>query len=709
MKAIKTACPRNCFSSCGIMAYVEDNKLIRVGGIPGHPYSKGLCVKGYTYPQLVNSPLRLKSPMIRTGKRGEGNFKEVTWPEAISYAADRLKIITDRYGPESLTTFKYSGSREYLADAVANRFLNLYGATVLEGSQCVGSMIAAEMATFGSLGIHPQYPEIWSENTDCVVIWGWDPEGHSIHTMPFINRAIARGAKLLVINTEKTRLASIADIHLQPRPGTDTALALGMMKYIIDNNLQDIDFILKYTFGYDKLLQNLDSWNLDKTSQITDVPVDLIVEAAKTYVKNKSILEVGSGVQRHSNGHQAIRAIGCLSAISGKIGKLGSHYNSSNTVASVAFREGIEKITYPEFSQIRVGRRQIAISLTNEAILAAQNPPIKSLICWRGNFISQHANVNKTLEAIKKLDLFIVFELFKTDDVDYADIVFPACSGFEQYGIHPSYRENHYIQAQIPVISPYYNSRSDIEIWSELGRAMGFAQYFPKETKEQDWLRMLLPDAIRLEDIMHPNGPLPVPSQFWQSIPNSDYKFATPSGKIELYSSLWEEQGSLKSGEYSPLPIHIEPEESPVSRPALYKKYPLILTSTRGPYRIHSQFHNLPWIQEIEGEPFVSIHPEDAQVRNIKTGDTVVVKNDRGSIELKAKKTLKMKRGVVNIWDGYWLKNGACPNLLTENYFGGPRDGGNGVFSDFNVALDGGSGSYYDCLVEVELLHSSLI
>lgn len=641
--------------------------------------------------------------MIRVGERGEGRFERVSWVEALNEAVKRLKEIREKYGAEALTTFKYSGSREYLADAVARRFLNLYGATMLEGSQCVGSLVAAEVATFGPLTIQAQYPEIWSEHTECIVIWGWDPEGRCIHIIPFINRALERGAKLIVVTTEKTRLATKADIHLQPRPGTDAALALGMMKHITEKGMHDKDFTTRYTYGFDKLLKSLEDWSVERASKITDVPKEEIIRAAEMYASNKSMIELGFAAQRHTNGHQAHRAMACLAAICGKIGKPGEHFNSGNTVAAIAFKDGVERISFPEGAPIRKDRRQIVITLTNEGILAAKDPPIKGLICWRGGFISQHANVSKTLEAIRKLDTFIVFELFQTDDVDYADVVFPACSGFEQWGIHPSYRENHYVQAEIPVVEPYYECRPDIDIWSELGRALGFEQYFPKDMTGEDWLRMILPENIKLEKIMHPNGPFAIPKELWPEVPNSDYKFTTPSGKIELYSLLWEEQQTIKKGEYSPLPIYVEPEESPISKPELFERYPLVLTSTRGPYRIHSQFLNLPWIQEIEGEPFIQIHPYDAKTRRVKDGDKVIVKNDRGRIEVTAKVTLRMKKGVVNIWDGWWLKTGGCPNVLTENYFGGPRKDGDGLFRDFNMGLDGGTACYYDCLVEVEL------
>jgi molybdopterin-containing oxidoreductase family molybdopterin binding subunit len=257
----------------------------------------------------------------------------------------------------------------------------------------------------------------------------------------------------------------------------------------------------------------------------------------------------------------------------------------------------------------------------------------------------------------------------------------------------------------VPVIPPLYESRPDLEIWSELGRRLGFEKYFPEGWTWLDWAKILLPEEI-LDKIISPNGPWKVPPEIYPEVPYSNGKFPTPSGKLEFWSQKIVDYGKGKEGDWSPLPIYYEPVESPVTNPEISKKYPLIMISTLSPVRTHSQYINLPWMREIEGEPFIEINPEDAKIRGVNNGDLVCVFNDRGKLIVRARVTATIKKGVVNIFNGWWVKDGACPNCLTEVYAGGPRALGKAIFrmDDYSPAgtLDGQSGAYGCCLVEVK-------
>lgn len=325
-RVVKTCCPHNCYDTCGELVYVKDEKVIKIEGDPEHPITKGhLCLKGCANVQKINSPDRVKYPMLRVGERGEGKFKRITWDEAMDWMVEKIQTITKKYGSEAIMEYCYSGNREHMAKVVAARLWNLMGATKLVGSFC---LLSGATGSFYSVG--SQYtmdPAIWSEHADTVFLVGRNCSATNPHIFPFLYRAKERGAKLIVVDPYTTGVASKADIHLRPRPGTDGAMCLGMMHWIIKNDLWDHDFVEKHTVGFDELVKLVEKWTPEYTEEITTIPKEQIIEVAQILATTNTQFETGYGQQRYSNGHQVQRALACLAGLCGSFGKETGNYN----------------------------------------------------------------------------------------------------------------------------------------------------------------------------------------------------------------------------------------------------------------------------------------------------------------------------------------------------------------------------------------------
>ncbi len=699
-KVIKTICPRNCFDTCGVVAYVKDGRMLKVEGDPDHPITKGhLCVKANTYVQRTYHKDRIKYPLLRVGKRGRPEFRQVTWDDAYEFLIDKLAYCKKKWGGESITEYVYSGNREFLAKTVSGRLLNLYGTSKLVGSFCILSGLAG--ATFTTGTQHTQSIEIWSKKAEVIMIVGHNSSFTNVHSLPFLWEALERGAYLIVIDPYLTPIATKADLYLQPRPGTDTAMVLAMINHIVKKGLHDKEFIANYTHGFEELMKAASKWTLEKAAKVSDVDPEKIAKAAEIYATYHSHMETGWGHQRYTNGHQTQRAYSCLAAVCGHIGKEGASCNYFDLMAYKGVLN-FERVMYPRGAPHKTLRRRlINISTFGPALREAKNPPIKAVISWRGGLISQHPNVHRMIDTLKKLELFVSMELFMTDDTDWADLVLPASDTFEQWGVHPSYWHP-YLQIQQPVIAPLYESKPDVDFWCELGRRMGYEKFFPKEYGGRQWLREFLADDIDLDRILRTNDPVRVPEKYTPRIPWSDRVFDTPTGKVELYSTGMEERGKKFPGDWKPVPHFAETAESPVSRPDLYRKYPLMLISQHASYRTHCQWFNIEEIKEIEGPPGIFVSEKDARDRGIEDGEKVRVFNDRGEISLVAKVTNRLKPGVCEINSGIWVKSNGSANVLLEQLIGGPREVGAGIMEEYDFERDGHTIAYFNCLVQIK-------
>ncbi|MBQ1407958.1 MAG: molybdopterin-dependent oxidoreductase, partial [Eubacterium sp.] len=441
-RVVKTACPHNCYDTCGELVYVKDEKVIKIEGNPEHPITKGhLCLKGFANVQKINSPDRVKYPLLRVGERGEGKFKRITWDEAMDWMVEKIQGIVKEYGPEALIEYCYSGNREHMAKSVAGRLWNLMGTSKLVGSFCLLSGVAGSVGTVGSQ--FTMDPQIWSENCDTLFLVGRNCTATNPHIFPFLYRAKERGAKIVVVDPYATGVAAKADYHLRPRPGTDGAMALGMIHWILKKKLEDKEFIKEKTVGFEELKKYVKKWTPEYTEEVTTIPKEQLKEVAELVAKTDTMFECGYGQQRYSNGHQAQQALACLAAVVGSFGKKSANYDFISGMGFpgiTGFADG-GAVGNPEGAEIPPAR-MVNIAAIARAIHEAKEPPIKGIISYRGGLISQQPNVDYTIEAVKKLDMWVSIEQFMTDDTDYADLVLPACHYLEQYGVHPSYWHN---------------------------------------------------------------------------------------------------------------------------------------------------------------------------------------------------------------------------------------------------------------------------
>ncbi len=701
-RVVKTCCPHNCYDTCGELVYVKDEKVIKIEGDPDHPITQGhLCLKAFANVQKINSPDRVKYPMLRVGERGEGKFKRISWDEAMDWMVDKIHTIQEQYGSEAIMEYCYSGNREHMAKSVSGRLWNLMGASKLVGSFCLLSGVAGSEGTVGDQ--LTMDADLWAENADAIFLVGRNCTATNPHIFPYLYRLKERGGKIIVVDPYATGVAAKADLHLRPRPGTDGAMCLGMIHWILKNELEDKEFIAEHTEGIESLRQVVEKWTPEYTEEVTTIPKEQLIEAARICATMNTQIETGYGQQRYSNGHQIQRALACLAAVCGSFGKAGANYNCISGMGFpglIGFVNGAA-VGCPKGAEIKK-TRLINITAIANAIHGAKEPPIKGLISFRGGLISQQPNVDYTIEAVKSLDMFVTIEQFMTDDTDYADLVLPACHYLEQYGFHPSYWHN-YNQILVPVCQPPYECVPDCEIFEELGRRLGYEEYFPRERTGLDYIRMMVGDNCDVDSMVSPNGPQRLPEKFCPRIPYQT--FNTPSGKVELYSTVFEERGKKFKGEWNPEPEFIEPAESIYATPELAKKYPLNVISQHPSFRTHSQYYNLPWIKEIEGPARLFLSKKDAEDRGIQDGDKVRIFNDRGElVDIVAKVGIRVKPGVVEMSSGMWVKLGGSINKLTGQYPGGPRDilCDDAIMEEYDPLLDGNTGGYFNTLVEVQ-------
>jgi len=670
-KTVRTACPRNCYSTCGMLAEVEDGKLVRVTGDPLNKATHGhLCLKGLTYPQRVYAPDRLLYPLRRTGGRGEGKWRRITWDEAYAEIAAQLQRVKAEYGPEAVFYYNYSGASGLLAETLPLAFWHLYGGyTGTYGSLCWAAGLEGTRLSYGE----NKHSAPWDlAKAKLIVVWGKNPAFTNVQEMKYIDAAVANGAELVVIDVQRTPTADKADIFLQPRPGTDGALALGLANVVISLGLQDTEFIDRHTTGFAEYKELAAQYPPERTEAITGIPAEAIIDLATRYARTKPAnIVFGYGPQRFTNGGQTVRAASLLPALTGNVGQAGGGWTYANL-------QGFLPHTLPLPPAPERVRLTIPIGKLATGLAETDNPPLRFGWVQCGNPATCNPNTSKVTEGLKRLDFLVVVEQFLTDTAELADIVLPAKTLFEETDVISGYWHS-YIQIRDKVIEPPGEVKPESLIFRELAERMGFPlDWFPAD-----------PDAA-LDAVLakcHPDLSLarlregPVFAPWAQEIAWADYHFATPSGKIEFYSK----QAAEKWG-VNPLPDFTEPVEGPAATPELHRKYPLQLMTAHPRQRIHSQFNNLGWMAEINPVPEIMLHPRDAAARKIADGERVRVYNDRGELRLKAVLDWGVRPGLVNIYEGWWNKQGGAVNLLSADRM---ADMGNGT-------------AFHDCLVEVE-------
>lgn len=621
-------CPRNCHDTCTIISEVVDGRIVRIKGDPNNPITAGgLCVKMNHYINWVYHPDRILYPLKRVGKKGEGKFERISWNEAYDTIAAKFNEITNEYGSEAIMPYSYSGNLGIINNyGIPYRFFYKLGASHLERSVCSDAGSKANPYTYGHNG--GVDPESYAR-TKLYVSWGINEAATNVHAIKFVHEAQEKGGKVVVVNPVRTPLASQADLFIQLKPGTDAALALGVMNILIQEELYDKEFVDNYTHGFDELVKEAAKYPVDIVTEITGVPEEQIYEFARMYGTTKpSIVRVGYGMQRHTNGGNNVRAISLLPPLVGMVGVDGGGYVYIN---SYYWGYDWNKLRRPDLYGDRklrtLNMNELGKVLTGQ-IKETEEHPVKGIFVYNSNPMAITPNQNLVRKGLEREDLFtVVSDLFVNDTVDYADIVLPASTFFEYEDIQQDYL-GYYVRHNTPAIKPLGESKSNIDMFHDLARHMGF---------EEDCFKESASDACKLA--MESESPFfkgltydKLKEKHWlkinHTVPFADKKFPTPSGKIEFYSEKLKNDGHHPVAEYLPL------EEGKEKSPELYKKYPLYLLSPATKNLLNSQMHNIPQIEKIHGDPVIYINPVDANDRGIVDGDWVEAKNDRGNTKM---------------------------------------------------------------------------
>ncbi len=655
----KTVCMQ-CFQVCGIDAYVRDGKLVKVEGMEEHPCTRGfVCLRGRHLPEYVYSLDRLKYPQ----KKENGSWKRISWDEALDTIVGKLQRIKNEFGPESVALSVGSiGAENIEISAFAQRFRAAFGTPNFFSieAHCFRSRIMARLLTFGT------YPLEDPDKSDCVILWGHNPDTSEPPLASRLYKALDRGMKLVVIDPKRIPLAKWG-IHVQPRLGTDCALALAMMNVIITENLYDNEFVKKYTSGFDKLVQHVKDYSPEKVAKICEITASNIRKISRVFAEAKaaSIIQGINSLDDHINGLQNNRALAILQAITG------NYDNPGGWVTNPFMRltdlrlpvdgDPIGADAHPMFRSFWGMTSPYGQQMLFPDVILNEKPyPIKAMIVSGGNPAAAWPDTQKILESIKKLDMLIVMDLFMTDTAKLADIVLPACSSLEKLGIAYNYGLTMgmpYILLSKKVIDPLGECWPDWKFYSELGKKMGFREHFPWKSDEEVVKMLLKASDVSFKALMEK------PEGLWfghrcYDIDES-HQIRTPSKKIELFSQTLADEG------YDPIPIHKEPSQSRIRSPELAKEYPLILnTGSRVPEYTHWQMREIRPLRDAAPDPEAEIHPDTAAEFGIVNADWIFVETRNGKIKVKARTTADLMPGLVNVLHGWQGKSNQ--NVLTE-------------------------------------------
>ncbi len=680
MTVFTSACPRNCYSTCSLLVHVENGKIMRIDPHPDNKATReGICLKGQSYIERVYSKERIYYPLGRNDHTKE--FERISWDEAIDTISGKLKNFREEFGPQSVMFITGSGTKGLL-NHVSTAFWRLFGGyTGTYGDLCWPSGLEATRLTLGD----NRHSAPWDiADSKLIICWGKNPAETNIHQTNFINIAKEKGARLIVIDPRRTPTADRADLLVQPRPGTDGALALGIANLIIKSGNINRRFIDKYVLGYKKFAKAVDEYTVETVSKMTDIPVEYIEELAE-YIGTMTPTTIcsGFGMQRFSNSGQTMRALIALLAITGNIGKKGAGWVYANLSTHIFDRVKDPIHFFPPEKEDGIARISVSLARLGRDMLKQKDPPIKMIWVERGNPVLQVPQTPMVLEAFGGVDFRVVVDHFITDTAKQADIILPARSLFEQTDILNAYWHD-YIQLQQKIIEPPKEVKPLTEVYRLLAQKLGFSK---KDIKEQlpgqdesevlDYLeRRLAPfPEISLEKLKQG----PVLSPCFQEIAWEDFRFKTPSGKIELFSREANQRWGVDF-----LPGFSEPIESVKTKGR--KEYPFCLLTPNEKNSIHSQFRNLKVIRELQPEPMATLHPLDAKQKMINEGEKARIYNERGELEIRIKVDYSIKQGCVVIPNGWWFNDGAAVNLLTK---GRETDMGYGTaFHDTTVQVE---------------------
>ncbi len=671
---VRGACPHDCPDTCALRITVEDGRVTRVAGDPDHPPTHGaLCTKVSRYAERTYSPERVLTPLKRVGKKGEGRFEPVGWDEALDAIAARLKLITAR-NPEAVLPYSYAGTMGLVqGDGMGARFFHKLGASLLDRTICSNAGGDALVATYGGkLGMHVEH----FAESQLILIWGSNPITSSVHFWTFAQQAKRNGAKLICIDPRRTDTADKCHQHIALLPGTDGALALGLMNELILHDRLDHDYIERHVDGWPALRERALQWPAERAAAVCGITADEVRELAREYGATKpASIRLNYGMQRVHGGGSAVRLIALLPCL---VGAWRHRAGGLLLSASHWFRPAVRSdwLQRPDLLAGRTPRTINMVTIGDDLLRDASpafGPKIEAVVVYNSNPVAVAPDSRKVVAGFAREDLFtVVLEHFLTDTADHADYVLPATTQLEHWDAHMAYGHT-YAMLNKPAVAPVGQARSNADIFRALAVRLGFEDACFSDTDEAMARGAFEPtqaDANELE------------TRGWAKLniadaPFADGGFHTPNGKAQA------EPKGLGVAD------HVPNYESRLSSPELALRYPLAMISPPARNFLNSTFVNVASLRASEGEPLLEVHPQDATARGIADGAVVRVFNDRGSYRCKAHVTDRARAGVVVGLGVWWRKFGLAGTNVNE-------------LTHQRLTDMGRAPTFYDCLVEVQ-------
>jgi len=671
-------CALDCPDACSLLVDVENGQGSRLRGDPAHPITRGfLCGKVAKYLDREYSPQRLLYPQKRIGTKGEGRFTRISWDDALNETAAGLLQASREFGPESILPYSYAGNMGYLnSSGMDRRFFHRLGASRLDRTICSSAGGAGLTEALGvRYGTEPEQ----FRHSRLILAWGANILSTNVHLWPFIVEARRKGARFYVIDPHLSRTARLADQHFAPYPGSDAALALGLMHVILAESLEDASYVANYTTGIGDLRALAAQYPPERTEALTGIPAAQVIQLAREYATTQpAVIRVNYGVQRSERGGLAVRLISRLPSLTGSWRHVGG---GSQLSTSGAFHVNLSDLQRPDLQQLSpLGReaRLVNMSELGQALNTLSDPPVKAMVVYNSNPAAVAPNQNSVLRGLSRPDLFTaVLEQFQTDTANYADILLPVTTFLEQTDLYLAYG-HYYLQLARPALPAPGECLPNIEIFRRLARHCGLSDPCLQDC-DDTLIRAALNTphpffaGITLEDLEREHFiRLRVSPEGAPFLPFAQGNFATPDGKCDLGAA---------NLDYTP------PVESRRGDADLLSRFPLELISPKSHNAMNSTFGNNP---ALDAETAcLTIHPEDALPRKIQTGDPVRVFNDRGECFLHAKVIPEVAPGVVATpsvrWPGASLKGRTINSLVSER------------LTDI-----GGGPTFYSCLVNIE-------
>jgi len=674
----KSVCALDCPDTCSVVVDIDDGgRATKLRGDRSHPITRGfLCAKVTRYLDREYHANRLLHPLRRIGAKGDDRFERVTWDEALDEIAGRLAAISRQYGPEATLPYSYAGTMGMLnGSGMDRRFFHRLGASRLDRTICSAAGSEALICSQGvKLGMEPEQ----FAQSKLIIAWGANVLGTNVHLWPWIVEARRNGARFYVIDPVKNRTGKAADRHFAINPGSDLALALGMMHVILREGLHDQDYIANYTEGFEQLSALACRYSPERTASLTGIPAAEIEQLAREYATTRpAAIRVNYGVQRTERGGAAIRAIAALPVLIGAWREIGGGLQLTTSGAFEFNKAALERPDLQLLSPLRREARLINMAQLGQALTELENPRVHALVVYNSNPAAIAPNQTKVLEGLRREDLFtVVLEQFQTDTADYADFVLPATTFLEHTDLYLAYG-HYYLQLALPALPPAGEAKSNVEVFRALAKRLGFEESCFDDT-EDDMIRALLEtgspflrgitvERLKAERSIRLNIS-PAGEPF---LPFASGGFRTPSGRFCFGASELD---------------YVPAVESRLGDPALARRYPLELISGKNDDSMNSTFGHRDSVDCQTAMLF--IHPTDAQSRGIRNGMLVKAMNGRGECWFEARVSEDVPKGVVRVPSVRWNKR--SPAGLGLNQLTSDR------LTDF-----GGGPTFYSCLVEV--------